>query len=233
MFGSRELRVRLRDDGRGLEPDVMKAGGRALHWGLPGMRERAARVGAQLDLRSSPETGTEIELRVGAEAVERHRALKPDVTLMDVQMPVLNGIEAIRAICAESPHARIVVLTTYDGDVQALRALQAGACGYLLKSTLRKELLETIRAVHAGRTRIPPDIAAALSDHLGEDQLTGREVEVLRHVASGRGNRQIAGELSISEETVKTHMRSILSKLSANDRTHAVTIAQKRGILSM
>ena len=98
---------------------------------------------------------------------------------------------------------------------------------------MRKELLETIRAVHAGRTRIPPDIAAALSDHLGEDQLTGREVEVLRHVASGRGNRQIAGELSISEETVKTHMRSILSKLSANDRTHAVTIAQKRGILSM
>ena len=187
----------------------------------------AAVLDTDPDLRVVGEAGN------GAEAVERHRALKPDVTLMDVQMPVLNGIEAIRAICAESPHARIVVLTTYDGDVQALRALQAGACGYLLKSTLRKELLETIRAVHAGRTRIPPDIAAALSDHLGEDQLTGREVEVLRHVASGRGNRQIAGELSISEETVKTHMRSILSKLSANDRTHAVTIAQKRGILSM
>ena len=187
----------------------------------------AAVLDTEPDMRVVGEAGN------GAEAVERHRALKPDVTLMDVQMPVLNGIEAIRAICAESPHARIVVLTTYDGDVQALRALQAGACGYLLKSTLRKELLETIRAVHAGRTRIPPDIAAALSDHLGEDQLTGREVEVLRHVASGRGNRQIAGELSISEETVKTHMRSILSKLSANDRTHAVTIAQKRGILSM
>ena len=185
----------------------------------------AAVIGTQPDMLVVGEAAD------GGEAIERYRSLQPDVTLMDVQMPAMNGIDAIRAIRAESPDARIVVLTTYDGDVQALRALQAGASGYLLKSMLRKELLETIRAVHAGRRRIPPEVAVAMAEHQGEDLLTDREVQVLMRVAAGSGNRMIAGELSISEETVKTHMRNIMSKLAAQDRTHAVTIAQKRGII--
>ena len=167
----------------------------------------------------------------GQEAVESFRALRPDVTLMDLQMPVMNGIDAITAIRQEFPGARFVILTTYQGDVQALRAFKAGASGYLLKNMLRKELLETIRVVHAGRRRIPPEIAAELAEHVADDALTMREVEILRRVSIGTSNKIIASQLSISEATVKAHMKSILSKLGANDRTHAVTIAMKRGFL--
>jgi DNA-binding NarL/FixJ family response regulator len=152
---------------------------------------------------------------------------------MDLQMPVMGGIEAISAIRSEFPHARIVVLTTYKGDTQALRAFKAGASGYLLKSMLRKELLDTIRSVHAGHRRIPPEIANEIAEHHTDDALSQREIEVLQRVAAGGANKIIAGELNISEETVKAHMRSILAKLSANDRTHAVMIALKRGIIEL
>jgi DNA-binding NarL/FixJ family response regulator len=167
----------------------------------------------------------------GAEAVELFRIHRPDVTLMDLQMPGMNGIDAITTIRAEFPHARFIVLTTYQGDVQALRALKAGAAGYLLKNMLRKELLDTIRIVNAGRRRIPPEIAAELADHVMDDALSDREVNVLRRVATGNSNKIIASQMNVSEATVKGHMKSILSKLGANDRTHAVTIAMKRGFL--
>lgn len=171
------------------------------------------------------------EATSGMEAIEMFRRCHPDVTLMDLQMPAMSGIDAILAIRTEFPNARFIVLTTYQGDVQALRALKAGAAGYLLKSMLRKELLETIRAVHAGRRRIPPEIAAELADHVTDDALSDREIEVLRRVATGNSNKIIASQLNVSEATVKGHMKSILSKLNANDRTHAVTIAMKRGFL--
>lgn len=171
------------------------------------------------------------EASTGVEAVAQYRTLRPDVTLMDVQMPELNGIEAIRAIRAEFPDARIIVLTTYEGDALASRAIKAGAAGYLLKGMLRKELLETIRAVHGGRRRIPEAIAVELAQHHADDVLTAREIEVLQRVAAGQANKAVADALAISEETVKTHMKSIMAKLAANDRTHAVTIALRRGIL--
>lgn len=167
----------------------------------------------------------------GREAIELFRKHRPDVTLMDLQMPEMSGIDAILAIRAEFPSARFIVLTTYQGDVQALRALKAGAAGYLLKNMLRKELLETIRVVHAGRRRIPPEIAAELADHVTDDALSEREIVVLQKVATGNSNKIIASQLNVSEATVKGHMKSILSKLNANDRTHAVTIAMKRGFL--
>ncbi|WP_263385729.1 response regulator [Granulicella arctica] len=167
----------------------------------------------------------------GQEAVELFRLNRPDVTLMDLQMPVLNGIDAICAIRDEFPDARFIVLTTYQGDVQALRALKAGAAGYLLKSMLRREMSETIRIVHSGRRRIPPEIAAELAEHVTEDALSDREVQVLKQVAVGTSNKMIASQMFVSEATVKSHMKNILAKLGANDRTHAVTIALKRGIL--
>ncbi|MGD0302154.1 MAG: response regulator transcription factor [Bryobacteraceae bacterium] len=167
----------------------------------------------------------------GKEAVENFRVLRPDVTLMDLQMPVMNGIDAILAIRREFPSARIVILTTYDGDAQAVRALKAGAAGYLLKNMLREELVNTIRSIHAGRRRVPAEIAAEIAEHVADETLTDREVEVLRKVAAGTPNKIIASQLAISEATVKTHMKSILLKLGANDRTHAVTIAMKRGFL--
>jgi DNA-binding NarL/FixJ family response regulator len=173
------------------------------------------------------------EAATGREAIERFREHRPDVTLMDLQMPEMSGIDAIVAIRSEFPGARIIVLTTYTGDAQAVRAFQAGASGYLLKSMLRKELLDTIRAVCAGKRRIPPEIAAEIAEHHTDDALTEREIEVLRLVAAGNANKIVAAELAISEETVKAHMRSILSKLAANDRTHAVTIALKRGIINV
>ncbi|RZU35156.1 response regulator [Edaphobacter modestus] len=179
----------------------------------------------------------EEDMELVAEATNGHEAIKlfrdhrPDVTLMDLQMPGMSGIDAIVAIRAEFPNARFVVLTTYQGDVQALRALKAGASGYLLKNMLRKELLDTIRAVDAGRRRIPPEIAAELADHVTEDALSDREVEVLRRVATGNSNKIIGAQLSVSEATIKGHMKSILAKLGANDRTHAVTIAVKRGFI--
>lgn len=169
----------------------------------------------------------------GREAVEQFRAHRPDVTLMDMQMPVMNGTEAILAIRKDYPEARIIVLTTYSGDAQAVRALKAGASGYLLKNMVRKELVETIRSVHGGRKRIPPEIAVEMAEHHSDDALSEREIEVLREVAAGNANKVVALHLSVSEETVKAHMRSILSKLGANDRTHAVTIALKRGIIEI
>ncbi|MEJ1965554.1 MAG: response regulator transcription factor [Gammaproteobacteria bacterium] len=169
----------------------------------------------------------------GREAIEMFRKHRPDVTLMDLRMPDMNGIDAISAIRSEFSSARIVVLTTYAGDVQALGALKAGAAGYLLKSMLRKELIDTIRMVHAGKRRIPPEIAAEIAEHAIDDALTERETEVLRRVGAGHSNKQIATQLSITEGTVKAHMKSILPKLGARDRTHAVMIAVKRGILDV
>lgn len=173
------------------------------------------------------------EAATGAEAIECFRRVRPDVTLMDVRMPDMDGIEAMIAIRREFPDARVIVLTTYPGDVQARRAIDAGAMGYLLKSMLRKELVETIRAVHAGERRISTEVASALERHQADGALTGRELEVLRHVALGRSNKRVAAELSISEDTVKVHMKNILAKLGASDRTHAVTIAFKRNIIDL
>ena len=173
------------------------------------------------------------EATSGREAIERFRQLRPDVTLMDLRMGEMSGLEAITAIRSEFPGARIIVLTTYEGDAQALGALKAGAAGYLLKSTLRKDLLDTIRAIHAGQRRIPPAIAAEIAVHAVDDALSLREIEILRRVAAGKSNKLIAFELRISENTVKAHVRSILPKLEASDRTHAVTIALKRGILDL
>jgi DNA-binding NarL/FixJ family response regulator len=169
----------------------------------------------------------------GREAVEQFRLHRPDIVLMDLQMPIMNGTDAIRAIRSESPQARIIVLTTFSGDVLATRAFRAGASGYLLKNMLRKELLDTIRSVHAGQKRIPPSIAVALAEHVADDMLTARELEILVEVAAGHANKTIALHLAITEDTVKSHMRSVLSKLGASDRTHAVTIALKRGIIEL
>ena len=169
----------------------------------------------------------------GREAVECFRRLQPNVTLMDLRMPDMSGLEAIAAIRADFPDARIIVLTTYTGDAQAAAALKAGAAGYLLKNLVRKELIETIRTVHAGKRRIPPEIATGIAEHVADDTLTDREIEVLRGVAAGKSNKLIAAELDIAEGTVKTHMKSILPKLDASDRTHAVMIALRRGILDL
>ena len=194
----------------------------------PMLREGIAAVlGTEPDMVLVAEAGN------GREAIELYRAHRPDVTLMDLQMPVVNGTEAILAIRKEFPDARIIVLTTYAGDVQAVRAIKAGASGYILKNMVRKELVETIRTVHAGKKRIPPEIAVEMAEHHSDDALTAREIEVLREVAAGNANKLVAAHLRISEETVKAHMKSILSKLGANDRTHAVTIALKRGIIDI
>ena len=187
----------------------------------------AALVNAESDMRLVAEASN------GQEAIERFRLHRPDVTLMDLQMPGLNGIDGIIGIRSEFPNARIIVLTTYSGDVQVLRALKAGARAYLLKGQVHKELLETIRAVYAGKKRIPAEVAAELADHAADDDLTPREIDVLRLIASGNANKVIASELSITEETVKSHVANILSKLGANDRTHAVTIGLKRGIIQL
>src|SRR5215468_6881346 len=169
----------------------------------------------------------------GHEAIEKFRLYRPDVTLMDLQMPGLNGIEAINAIRSEFPDARIIVLTTYTGDVQVVRALQAGARGYILKGHVHTELMDTIRAVNAGQKRIAGDIASQLAEHLADDSLTPREIDVLRLIAAGNSNKLIADQLSISEATIKGHVSNILSKLGANDRAHAVTIGLRRGIIDL
>jgi DNA-binding NarL/FixJ family response regulator len=169
----------------------------------------------------------------GAEAIESFRRHRPDITLMDLRMPDMSGIEAIGVIRAEFPNARIIVLTTYAGDAQAAAALKAGAAGYLLKNLVRKELIETIRLVHSGKRRVPSEIAAQIAEHVADDTLSEREIEVLRCVAAGKSNKLIAVELAISEGTVKSHMKSILPKLEASDRTHAVMIALRRGILDL
>ncbi|HTT17329.1 MAG TPA: response regulator transcription factor [Candidatus Sulfotelmatobacter sp.] len=169
----------------------------------------------------------------GREAIQMFRAHHPDVTLMDLQMPEMSGLDAISAILGEFPEARIIVLTTYAGDVQVMRALKAGARGYLLKNSLHKELLETIRAAHAGKKALSPDVSYQLAEHAMDDALTPAEVRVLRLIAEGNANKEIAAQLSISEDTVKGQVRSILSKLGANDRTHAAMIGLKRGIIEL
>jgi len=191
------------------------------------------REGIAAVLESQPDMTLVGEAGNGRDAIEIFRRLRPDVTLMDLRMPDMSGIQAITAIRAEFPRARIVVLTTYGGDVHAAAALRAGAAGYLLKNLVRKELIETIRAVHSGKRRVLPEIATEIAEHVADDALTEREIEVLQGVAAGKSNKLIAAELNISEGTVKTHMKSILPKLNASDRTHAVMIALKRGILDL
>jgi two-component system, NarL family, response regulator len=194
----------------------------------PVLREGIAAV-----LESETDMVLVAEASNGREAIEQFRTHRPDVTLMDLQMPLMNGTEAILGIRKDFPDARIILLTTYSGDAQVARAFKAGAYGYLLKNMLRKELIETIRSVHGGRKRIPPELANEMAEHYADDALTEREIEVLREVAAGNSNKMVADHLAISEETVKGHLKSILSKLGANDRTHAVTIALKRGIIDI
>ena len=187
----------------------------------------AAIIGGQADMAVVGEAAN------GAEALEQFRNLRPDVTLMDLQMPRMNGVDAILAIRKEFVQARIIVLTTYVGDAQAMRALKAGAVGYLLKSTLRTDLLGTIRAIHAGRRHIPPEIAQEIAFHAADDALSDREIGVLTFAGQGKANKEIAWLLNISEDTVKAHMRNIFAKLDATDRTEAVTLAMRRGIIEL
>lgn len=184
-------------------------------------------ISSQHDMQLVAEAGT------GNEAITLFDQYQPDVTLMDLRLPDMHGIDVIRVIREKHPRARIIVLTTYLGDVQALRALKAGALGYLLKASLRRDLLDTVRAVHRGETRVPPEVASELAEHAMDDALTVREIEVLKQVAAGCSNKVVADRLSISEDTVKGHVRNILSKLDANDRTHAVTIALRRGFFEL
>ncbi len=187
----------------------------------------AALIGRQSDIELIAEACN------GREAVEQFRKHHPDVTLMDLHMPEMSGIDALSAICGEFPDARIIVLTSYAGDVQVARALRSGARAYLLKDMLRKELLETIRAVHAGQRRVSPEVAVGIAMHASDETLTPREADVLRLIAGGKANKEIAAELGLSEQTVKSHVKNILGKLGASDRTHAVTIALKRGIIDL
>jgi len=187
----------------------------------------ASLIGTQSDMEIVGEASS------GREAIEEFRKHRPDITLMDLQMPEMNGFEAIAQILSQFGDAKIIVLTTYSGDAQIFRALKAGAQGYLLKGLLRKELLETIRAVHAGKKRISPEVASQVAEYATDAALTAREINVLVLIAQGNANKLIADRLSVTEDTVKAHVRSILSKLGANDRTHAVTIALKRGIIEL
>ena len=184
-------------------------------------------------IAGQPDMELVAEASNGREAIEQFRRHSPDVTLMDLQMPAMNGIDAMIAIRDEVSEARIIVLTTYTGDVQVMRALKAGARAYLLKNLLHKELLGTIRTVHAGHRTVSPSVAAELADHSVDDALTLREVDVLRLIAGGNANKEIAAQLSITEETVKSRIKNILLKLDANDRTHAAVIGLKRGIIEL
>jgi DNA-binding NarL/FixJ family response regulator len=191
------------------------------------------REGVAALIANQPDLELVAEAANGREAIEQYRNHRPDVTLMDLQMAELGGIDAINSIRGEFPEARIIVLTTYGGDVLVARALKAGARAYLLKGLLRKELIDTIRAVHAGQKRLTAEVAAEIAEHALDDSLTVREIEVLRVVAGGNSNKEIAARLSITEETVKGYLKSIMTKLRANDRTHAVTIGLKRGIIDL
>ena len=187
----------------------------------------AALIGNQTDMEIVAEASN------GREALELFRKHRPDITLMDLQMPEMSGIDAMSSIRGEFPDARIVILTTHAGDVQVSRALKAGARAYLLKGSLRKELLETIRAVYAGQKRLSSEVAAEIAEHVTDDALTPREIDVLHLIAGGNANKEIAARLSLTEETVKSHVRNILAKLGAHDRTHAVAIGLKRGIIDL
>ena len=191
------------------------------------------RQGISVLLGTEPGMALVAEASNGREAIQQFRAHRPDVTLMDIQMPEMNGLDAIIAIRGEFPDAKIVMLTTYKGDVQILRALKAGAQGYLLKNTIHKELIQTIRAVHAGRKALSPEASYEIAEHATDDTLTPAEISVLRLIAAGNANKQIADQLSITEETVKGRVKNILSKLGANDRTQAAMIGLKRGIIEL
>jgi DNA-binding NarL/FixJ family response regulator len=189
------------------------------------------RKGIAAIIASQPDMSLVAEASNGREAVEQYRTHRPDITLMDLQMPEMNGLDAMIAIRTEFPEARIIMLTTYTGDVQVLRAMKVGARGYLLKTLLDKELLETIRAVHGGKKMLSAEASYELAEHATSDALTPAEIDVLRLIAAGHANKQIAAQLSITEDTVKGRVKSILSKLEANDRTHAAMIGIKRGII--
>lgn len=207
--GSSQIRILAVDD----HPIVLQ--------GIAGL------IGVQTDMALVGEASN------GREAIQQFRIHRPDVMLIDLQMPEMNGLDALIAIRNEFPDARIIVLTTYAGDVQILRALKAGAQAYLLKNTLHNDLLKTIRAVHAGRKTLSPEVTHEIAEHATDDALTPAEIAVLRLIAAGNANKQIADQLSITEETVKSRVKSILSKLGANDRTHAATIGLKRGIIEL
>ncbi|MGO9994387.1 MAG: response regulator [Steroidobacteraceae bacterium] len=189
------------------------------------------RQGIALLVSAQPDLTLVAEATNGREAVQQFRAHRPDVTLMDLQMPEMSGLDAISTIRGEFPEARIIVLTTYAGDVQAHRAVKAGSRAYLLKDTLHRELVETIRAVHTGKKYLSPEITFQLAEHVADDSLTSAEIQVLRLIAEGSANKEIAAQLALSEETVKGQVRNILSKLGAKDRTHAAMIGLKRGII--
>ncbi|MEJ0087254.1 MAG: response regulator transcription factor [Pseudomonadota bacterium] len=191
------------------------------------------RDGIASALRAQPDMEFAGEANDGREALEKFRRLRPDVTLLDLNMPEMNGLDALHRIRAEFPDARVVVLTTYKGDVLANRALKAGALGYLLKSSLRTDMVGAIRAANDGRRYVPAEVAVALAEHMGTEDLSPREVEILRHIAAGLSNKEIANELGISDETVKTHLKSVFSKLNVSDRSHAIAIAIERGILQL
>lgn len=187
----------------------------------------AVLIGTQSDMTLVAEASN------GREAIQQFRAQRPDVTIMDLQMPEMNGLDALNAIRGEFPDAKIIVLTTYAGDVQILRALKSGAQGYLLKNTFHKELVDTIRAVHAGKKALSPEASYKIAEHSMDDALTPAEISVLRLIAAGNANKQIADQLSITEDTVKWRVKNILSKLGAHDRTHAAMIGLKRGIIEL
>ncbi|HKY42623.1 MAG TPA: response regulator transcription factor [Pyrinomonadaceae bacterium] len=191
------------------------------------------REGIAMLIENQPDMQLVAQAATGHEAIEQFRQHKPDVTLMDLRLPDISGIDALIAIRTESPDACVVVLTTFEGDVEIQRALQAGARGYLLKTTPAKELVEVIRQTHAGKKRIPAEVAAQLAEHMSDEALTPREVEVLQHLAGGNRNKDIGERLFISEETVKVHIKHIMEKLGANDRTQAVAIAVRRGIIQL
>jgi DNA-binding NarL/FixJ family response regulator len=194
----------------------------------PMMRDGiASTLRAQSDMECVGEAGN------GREAIDQFVRLRPDVMLLDLNMPDLNGLEALRVIREQFPDARVVVLTTYNGDVLANRALKAGALGYLLKSSLRTDLVGAIRAAHHGRRYVPAEVAVVIAEHVGTEELSPREIEILRRIASGLSNKEIANELGISDETVKTHLKSAFSKLHVNDRSHAIAIAMERGIFQL
>jgi DNA-binding NarL/FixJ family response regulator len=191
------------------------------------------REGIAAIINSQPDMTLAATASSGREGIQTFREHQPDITLMDLRLPDVSGIEALIAIRTEFPAARVIMLTTFDGDVEIQRSMKAGAQGYLLKSTPRKELLEAIRKVHAGKKSVPPDVAAQLAEHLSAESLTDREVEVLKELAEGNRNKDIAVRLFISEETVKVHVKHIMEKLGASDRTQAMTIAARRGIIAL
>jgi len=191
------------------------------------------REGIAAMINNQPDMILVAEAASGSEGIQKFREVQPDITLMDLRLPDMSGIDSLIAIRTEFSEARIVMLTTFEGDVEIQRALEAGARGYLLKSMPPRELVDVIRQVHAGRKRVPPEVAAHLAEHMSDEELTGREIDVLRHIAGGNRNRDIAEQLFISEETVKVHIKHIMEKLGASDRTQAVAIGVRRGIIQL